>query len=311
VLAPLLRFGLALQVVLGLWIGFRVAGSMQVSAWWSLPVAVAAVLALQFAVTTASFALAIPFRHAKAAGVRLGPLRASRLFLREYIALTALYVLFQPFEMWFVRHPKRASADGALPVILIHGIYCNAASWWWMHRRLAASVSNPIHLLDVEPPWGSIDEFARQLARCIERVCADTGAQQVVLVGHSMGGMVSRACLTLPGIAHRVVKVVTIGSPHHGSRHARLGFGADARELVWGSDWMQRLNGTPASTAVPIVSIYSRHDNFVAPQESCVLTAARMVPLDGVGHLSMLFSREVAGVVVEEIRDLNGVTGDW
>lgn len=309
-LAPLLRLGLALQLALGLWIGIAVTGSPKVPGLWSLIGALGVLLGVQLGVTILSFVVAMPFRHAVEAGVRLGPWAATCLFVREYVVLTALYAVYHPFEKWFVRRPQPAAARGNLPVILIHGIYCNAASWWWMRRRLAADVPNPIYTLDVEPPWGSIDGFAAQLARCIERVCAETGARQVMLVGHSMGGIVSRACLALPGMVPRVARLVTIGSPHHGSRHARLGFGADARELVCGSGWMQRLNDNPASTAVPMVAIYSRHDNFVAPQESCVLPAARMVPLDGIGHLSMLFSRKVAEAVVEEIRELNSVTGD-
>lgn len=302
-LAPLLRLGLALQVALGLWIGFGVAESLRVSGLWSVVGALVVVLGTQLGVTALSFGVAMPFRHAGEAGVRLGLWPAARLFLREYVVLTALYVLFHPFEKWFVRRPQSVAAQVKLPVILIHGIYCNAASWWWMRRKLAANVPNPIYTLDVEPPWGSIDDFARQLARFIDQVCAENGAQQVVLVGHSMGGMVSRACLTLPGMAPRVTKLVTIGSPHHGSRHANLALGADGRELRLESEWMTRLNANPASTAAPIVAIYTRHDNFVAPQESCLLPAARMVPLDGVGHLSMLFSAEVARVVTREIRD--------
>lgn len=302
-LAPLLRLGLALQIALGLWIGAGMTEAVQVSGLWSVVGALVVVLGVQFGVTALSFGIAIPFRHAGEAGVRLGPWQAARLFVREFAALTALYVLFQPFEKRFVRQPVSAATRGALPVIFVHGIYCNAASWWWMRRRLGARVPNPLYAIDVEPPWGSIDDFAQQLARCIDRVLGETGARQVVLVGHSMGGMVARACLRLPDMTHRIARLITIGSPHHGSRHAHLAFGADGRELRPGSGWMTRLNADPGSTAVPVVAIYSRHDNFVAPQESAVLAGARMVPLDGIGHLSMLFSADVAGVVVDAIRD--------
>jgi predicted alpha/beta hydrolase family esterase len=194
-------------------------------------------------------------------------------------------------------------------VILLHGIYCNAASWWWMRRRLVSRRIGPVYTLDVESPLSSIDSYAQQLARFIEQVRAATGAERVVLVGHSMGGLVARACIALPGLASQVVKLLTLGTPHHGSRHACLGIGANSHQLETDSDWLCRLNANPDSMAVPIVSIYSRHDNLVAPQESAVLPGAKLIALDGVGHLSLLFDRVVAKLLCDAIEEAEpGVT---
>jgi hypothetical protein len=59
---------------------------------------------------------------------------------------------------------------------------------------------------------------------------------------------------------------------------------------------------------VPMTSIYSCHDNFVAPQDSSVLAGAKNVPLTGIGHLSLLFSERVAALVDAELRQLGTAT---
>jgi pimeloyl-ACP methyl ester carboxylesterase len=57
-----------------------------------------------------------------------------------------------------------------------------------------------------------IDELGRALA---ERVRADT-ASSVMIVAHSMGGLVTRAALALPGM-DKVKRVVLLGTPNFGS----------------------------------------------------------------------------------------------
>jgi hypothetical protein len=64
-----------------------------------------------------------------------------------------------------------------------------------------------------------------------------------------------------------------------------------------GSEWLERLAGD----AVPVTSIFSRHDEFVAPQESARLEGAHNVALEGVGHLELLSSKAVQRLVSAEI----------
>jgi triacylglycerol esterase/lipase EstA (alpha/beta hydrolase family) len=85
----------------------------------------------------------------------------------------------------------------------------------------------------------------------------------VILVGHSMGGLVARAYLQRHGES-RVAGLVTLGTPHQGSRLAHIGYGENARQMRPGSPWLQAL-ASPAPV-VDTVVIYSPHDNFVMPQ---------------------------------------------
>jgi pimeloyl-ACP methyl ester carboxylesterase len=124
----------------------------------------------------------------------------------------------------------------------------------------------------------------------------------VVLVGHSLGGLVARAYLRDPSGAGRVAKLITLGSPHHGSALARWAVGIDGQQLRPGHPWLTKLNETESEPPpVPIVSLFSWHDNLVAPRSSAELAHAESIPLVGIGHLSLLFSDAVAQRLSQEI----------
>jgi pimeloyl-ACP methyl ester carboxylesterase len=276
--------------------GFWLASALRLPPLWAVVLMVAFVLAARLGVVTASFALSHPYRR-HADGSLLGKLR---VFWIEFLIFTALFTLLQPLERWLMRG-KIAGDAGSLPVLMIPGIYCNAAVWWWMRRRLSGSGLRTV-AINLEPPLASIDDFAEQLAEHIERVCADTGAEQVVLLGHSMGGIVARAYLKRFGDRGRVTKLIALAAPHHGSELARLAIGADGRQLRRGNPWLARLNETEREPSpVPLVSLFTWQDNFVAPQHSSMLAHATNVALEGMGHFSLLFSGEVAQRVHEEI----------
>ncbi len=62
----------------------------------------------------------------------------------------------------------------------------------------------------------------REVANIIDHVKAVTGAHRVTLVGHSMGGLASRAAIQLFGHTSDVDKLITLGTPHQGSWLAAL-----------------------------------------------------------------------------------------
>jgi pimeloyl-ACP methyl ester carboxylesterase len=161
----------------------------------------------------------------------------------------------------------------------------------------------------LEPVYTSIDNLARVLADRIDELRAATGARQVVLVTHSMGGLIARAYLRDHSAA-KVARLVTIGAPHHGSVHAYLGAGENAREMAPGSRWLEALaRSEEGRLSLPFTSIYGVHDNFVAPQASSVHPAARNVPVAGIGHVSLGFSEKVVGLVVAELDAANASRG--
>jgi pimeloyl-ACP methyl ester carboxylesterase len=114
-----------------------------------------------------------------------------------------------------------------------------------------------------------------------------------------MGGLVARHCIRLQ--PDRVRRCVTIASPHSGVGFHRIPIvGRGGRQLRAGTRFLMELSGAPLG--VPMLSIFSTHDNIVAPAH----TAASLEPwggrdfvVDHVGHLTILFDKRVATAVAD------------
>jgi predicted alpha/beta hydrolase family esterase len=223
----------------------------------------------------------------------------ARLFVDEFVALSRSAPKMI-FYRWLVRDPPPAPAQ--LPVLLIHGVGCNAGVWSGMKRYLDAQGVGPVYALSYGPPLASVDSFAAQVAAKIDAIRVATGAAQVVLVGHSMGGLVGIAYLRRHG-GDRVRRLITIGTPFHGSRHAYMMFGRAMQDLRPGSTFVSGIDvpGTFAAQ-VPVVSLWSWHDSMVTPQTSARLDWADNIAIAGVAHNALLGDREVWARVAGEIR---------
>ena len=253
--------------------------------------------ALVLALTLANFVIAWFWRSRRPPDRRIGPFATLALVADEWRALLGsaprmlLYRELVPDDP-----PRRAER----PVLLVHGVLCNAGVWTSLRRRLAAAGVGPLYAISYGPPLASIDRFVDQLAAKIDRVLAETGATSVAIVSHSMGGIVTRAYLRKHGGA-KLRLAVTLAAPYAGSVHARCFPGTSLSQLRPGNAWLEALAAEPLPTTTEIVSIWSWHDSMVAPQLSSRLEGARNVELVGIGHNALLIDADVARLGVAEL----------
>jgi len=246
-----------------------------------------------------SFALAWVFRTPRPPECRIGAGAALRLYLGEMIAMAKSHPRMA-LQWWAMRDPPPKPAVN--PVLLLHGVLCNAGVWHATLARLGAAVDSPLYTLSYGPPQASIEWFADQLAMKISAIKAATGAAKVTLVTHSMGGLVARAYLRRHGASH-VRCLIGLGTPHHGSVHAWIFPGRCLAQIRPRSAWLAELNRNErAGPPVRTVSIWSWHDSMVAPQASAWLEGAESVPVVGVGHNALIDNEQVVARVVLEIQ---------
>jgi len=231
--------------------------------------------------------------------LRLGRVRALRLYLEEWLAFFALFAIIQPFAHLFaVNSSLKDQARGGPAIILVHGYMCNAGLWLWLKSRLKQE-GHRVVTVDLEPPFAGLDQLAVTLHSRIKTASAELNTETIILITHSMGGLVARACLDRYGRGS-VGKLITLGCPHHGTRLARLGWGQNAREMEPRSSWLQSNRPLPP---IELLNVWSTHDNFVSPQSSAELAGASNIETLAMGHLSMAFSPKILDILKRRLAE--------
>jgi pimeloyl-ACP methyl ester carboxylesterase len=268
--------------------------------WAAVLSGIGAVLVVRLAINLNNFVMAAHFGSSTPPDFRLGPRARLRLLAEEFRASMLL-------SNW---HMARASAatriypdSGYPPVLLLHGYGCNSGYWTHLTPLLdAARVSHAT--VDLEPVVASIDDYVPLVDQAVTSLCAASGAARIAIVAHSMGGLVARAWMRTHGRA-RVARVITLGTPHHGSALARFGLGENAAQMRPRGDWLRKLAASEdAAGRALVTSIYTHHDNIVSPQTSSVLPGARNLAFGGIGHVALGSNPRVLAEVMREISAL-------
>jgi triacylglycerol esterase/lipase EstA (alpha/beta hydrolase family) len=259
----------------------------------ALLLAVIVVLLVRMAIAANNFRMAArPLPEA----AQLGWWERLRLFFHEY----ASTMLATSWHM--LRHRPRlhlAAAPRGYPVLLVHGYGANGGFWAQLAALLEAQGFSHA-TVDLEPVFGDIEAYAPQLEQAVQALLQASGSAKVVIVAHSMGGLVARAWLRRFG-ADRVARIITLATPHHGTDLAHMGPGHNARQMRRDAEWLARLDAADREQRSLFTSIYSWHDNIIAPQDSCHLPGARNIALAGIGHVAMGRHPAVAKHILAEM----------
>jgi len=193
-----------------------------------------------------------------------------------------------------------ARRRGPRPVIVLHGYAMNRANFVALAYRLARAGLGPIYGFEY---WtlGRTGAAARQLAQFVDLVLEQTGAAEVDIIGHSMGGVVARYYVTLAGGDGKVAHLITLGSPHYGTDVSRIGIGYAMRELFVGSKMLRRMFAAPPPTHTRSTVIWSRADALVPAASQPHVPGAEEIVYDDLGHVSLLTSKRVANEIIARI----------
>lgn len=118
-------------------------------------------------------------------------------------------------------------------VVLVHGLCRNDLHWQRNEHDYGKALARDLGYTPLYLRYNSgrpVSDNGRDFAEVLERLISEwpVPLDELVLVGHSMGGLVSRsACRWGQEARHqwpdRLQKMVFLGTPHHGSALERLG----------------------------------------------------------------------------------------
>jgi pimeloyl-ACP methyl ester carboxylesterase len=303
------RLLLLLQFFSGLALSLLARQLWKPPIWAALAFGFGLVLLVRLLINANNFFIAWRYRSDTPASLWLGWRPALRMFISEFSASMSSSSWTMPFHSFTVRP---ATNPVGLPVLLIHGYGCNSGYWHALSKRLLRERITH-HAVDLDPMFAAIDDYVPTVHKAVEALCTTTGHQKIVIVAHSMGGLVARAYLREHGNG-RVASVITLGTPHRGTGLANFGKGQNSIQMRWTgsaadgvpSEWLRALERTENDTVRALfTSIYSHHDNIISPQTSSHLAGAANIEFRGVGHVALGFDPAVQAKVIELVHGIS------
>ena len=211
---------------------------------------------------------------------------------------------------------RRPAITNARPqtVVLLHGLWFSGYILFVLARRLRRQ-GFTVHAYSYSSVRADLSANAERLARFLDKLDGDT----VHLVGHSLGGILIRALFHYSP-PRQTGRIVTLGTPHGGSRAARhLSRHAFWRRLM-GSGVAQLLAGVPQEWSSPpreigvicgtrsfgigrllVRGLPRPNDGLLTVKESAFPAAREHLALP-LSHTGMLFSRTLARQVAAFLR---------
>ncbi|WP_369248670.1 esterase/lipase family protein [Streptomyces sp. R41] len=231
------------------------------------------------------------------AGLSVALLKATAL----EIAILAGHLLLYPSGITPERRtaPALPSPDAARlpteakpPVVLLHGFIDNRSVFLLLRRNLAQHGRQHVESLNYSPLTCDIRTAAELLGRHIEEICERTGHDRVDIVGHSLGGLIARYYVQCLGGDTHVRTLVTLGTPHSGTRVAPLmNAHPIVRQMRPGSEVIEELRTPAPGCRTHFVSFWSDLDHLMDPLETACIDhpdlLAQNVRVSGVGHLAL------------------------
>lgn len=176
------------------------------------------------------------------------------------------------------------------PILFVHGWNSSASTWNTMVGRFQADGWPASHLRAFSYNTSQSNAVTAQvISQEVDKLLASTGASQVDIVTHSMGGLSSRYYLkNIAGSNAKVDRWVSLGGPNHGTTSANICFSTSCVEMRIGSTFLNTLNADDETPGTPTYGTWwSSCDGVINPADSTVLSGARNTKTACISHLSL------------------------
>lgn len=191
---------------------------------------------------------------------------------------------------------REAQGKGT-PILLVHGLFHNSSAWLVMKKRLRKAGYDNLHTYQYNSFTGKFSHAVDGLQRRMDSLLQNSPSGKIVLVGHSLGGLVVRTAVGNPRFWGKIAGIVALGTPHGGSDLARLGGNTMARGLIPGREIMATADGVPAPDCRKL-AVFTPADDFVFPLHTLLPPEKwEKKQCSPMGHVWMLYSREVAAIL--------------
>ena len=242
----------------------------------------------------------------------------------ETFGVIALGVMFPFNSTWFDPKKKEDCDPNQTPILMIHGFMGSGNNWEYHRHLLHKNGHKNVFTVNLGSPFKSIsaepEKPGESYAEAVEKKVAEikrlTGRDDLIIVGHSMGGLVGKQYIynhaEKQGV--KVLGEISMGTPHNGTKMAKLvsKMFTPAEQMEYGSEFVKGLQEKARDDQqCKYYHVAAKPDLVIFPQTSAHHSEACLREehwLDATGHVGYLFSHTAGVHMLDAVKKLKEET---
>jgi len=216
--------------------------------------------------------------------------------------------LFFPINLEWL-DPKEYDCRGGHPILFIHGFFGSSNNWVYHRYRLQKAGYSNIFTINLGH-FQSMEQYAERVKEKVEKIEKMHKGAGVVLIGHSMGGLVAEKYKSVLGLSGDgwVRKIITVGSPLKGTKLAEIASKTSKviGQMAPNSPCLIALEfGVGEDEKTEYCHVASTADNIIRPMSSAKGPQRNEnITLNATGHVGYMFSSRVANLIIKKLQQL-------
>jgi len=190
------------------------------------------------------------------------------------------------------------AAEGT-PVLLLHGYAGHPNSHGLLRRHLQERgyATRVVDMRGFDDVQGMGDALRDWLLENVDE------SDPIPLVAHSLGGVIARFAMREDRVRRRIARVITLGSPHEGTRIAELVDSKKASQMERDAELTEALESQEpwSDDLPPLLCFWSRTDLLMVPPEAATAEGAESRELERVTHYGYLLRERVFEAVADAL----------
>ncbi|MBR3340044.1 MAG: triacylglycerol lipase [Clostridiales bacterium] len=157
-------------------------------------------------------------------GIFCGMIPVANLFVLSWIVKISSREVREESERFWRNEARKALqiCKTRYPILMVHGVFFRDSEhlnyWGRVPSELIKNGATVFY--GGQESAGNVKTCALQIKKAIVQVLQETGADKVNIIAHSKGGLDSRYCICMLGMAPYVASLTTVNTPHRGCEFA-------------------------------------------------------------------------------------------
>ncbi len=157
-------------------------------------------------------------------GIFCGMVPVANLFVLSWIVKISSREVREESERFWRNEARKALqiCKTRYPILMVHGVFFRDSEhlnyWGRVPSELIKNGATVFY--GGQESAGNVRTCAMQIKKAIVQVLQETGADKVNIIAHSKGGLDSRYCICMLGMAPYVASLTTVNTPHRGCEFA-------------------------------------------------------------------------------------------